>query len=254
MNTLPPSPTDIFATQALGSSAALAAVLDHTLLKPEATRQQVLQLCAEAAEHRFACAMVNPCWVPLAVNALLGTGVPVGVVIGFPLGATATASKLDEAHAVIAAGAHDIDMVLNIGFLKSGMEREVASEIRQIALPTHSSSRTLKVILETALLTDDEKHRASQLAVDAGVDFIKTSTGFSTGGATVDDIMLMRSIAGDRCGVKASGGVRSLADTTIMLRAGANRIGASASVRIVAELKAQLAGQILPSPSTGDSY
>lgn len=228
--------TQSFAEQALSSPRALAAVLDHTLLKPEATRDQVLRLCAEAADYGFACAMVNPCWVPLAVDALGGTGVKTGVVVGFPLGANLLATKLAELQAVIDAGAHDLDMVLNVGFLKSGMDREVAGEIHQLATLAHGSGRILKVILETALLTDEEKARASHLAVDAGADFIKTSTGFSTGGATVQDIALMRSIAGDGCGVKASGGIRSLADTVAMLQAGATRVGASASVGIVQEL------------------
>ncbi len=261
MDTLSTTPAETFANRTLSSQSALAAVLDHTLLKPEAIRQQVLDLCAEAAEYRFACAMVNPCWVPLAVDALQGTGVPVGVVIGFPLGASSTEGKLDEMEGVLAAGAHDIDMVLNIGFLKSGMEREVASEIRQLALLAHAEGRILKVILETALLTADEKHRASHIAVDAGADFIKTSTGFSTGGATAADVTLMRSIAGDRCGVKASGGIRSLADASTMLHAGASRIGASASVRIVGELKDKLAGgasgelhETAPASGTGDLY
>ncbi len=261
MDILSTAPADTFADRALSSTSALASVLDHTLLKPEATHQQVLELCAEAAEYRFACAMINPCWVPLAVDALRGTGVPVGVVIGFPLGATSTGNKLDEMESVIAAGAHDIDMVLNVGFLKSGMDKEVASEIRQLALLAHGSDRILKVILETALLSADEKHRASHLAVDAGADFIKTSTGFSTGGATVADITLMRSIAGDRCGVKASGGIRSLADASTMLRAGASRIGASASVRIVGELASQFSGGASehtgrnePAPPAGGLY
>ncbi len=236
MQDLMEAPANAFAQQSLGSPRALAAVLDHTLLKPDATRDQVLKLCAEAAEYGFACAMVNPCWVPLAVETLAGTGIPTGVVIGFPLGATLTETKLDETEAVLAAGAHDIDMVLNIGFLKSGMEKEVASEIRQLALVAHAGGGILKVILETALLTDEEKSRASHLAVDGGADFIKTSTGFSTGGATAQDIALMRSVAGARCGVKASGGIRSLADTVAMLNAGATRIGASASVAIVQQL------------------
>ncbi len=225
-----------FAEQALSGPRALAAVLDHTLLKPDATRKQVLQLAAEAAEYGFACAMVNPCWVPLVVDALSGTGVHTGVVLGFPLGANLTGTKLDEMEGVLAAGAHDVDMVLNIGFLKSGMDGEIASEIRQLALLAHGSKGLLKVILETALLTDEEKSRACHLAVDAGADFIKTSTGFSTGGATVADVVRMRAIAGDRCGVKASGGIRTLADTIAMLNAGATRVGASASVHIVQEL------------------
>jgi deoxyribose-phosphate aldolase len=215
---------------------SLAAVLDHTLLKPEATRAQVEHLCEEAAEYRFACAMVNPCWVRVAADLLKGTGVPVGVVIGFPLGASLAASKLDEAERVLRDGAHDVDMVLNIGFLKSGMRDAVRDEIASIASRVHTGGGILKVILETALLNEDEKRVASELSVHAGADFIKTSTGFASGGATVPDIQLMRAIAGDRCGVKASGGIRTLADATRMLNAGANRIGASASVAIVNEL------------------
>ncbi len=226
-----------FTAATLGSKRALAAVLDHTLLKPEATRLQVIQLCAEAAEYRFACAMVNSCWVPLAVDALRGTGVPVGVVIGFPLGASLTASKHAEAEQVLRLGAHDVDMVLNIGFFKSGLDEAVREEIRAVADAVHGTGGgILKVILETALLTREEKLGASEIAVLAGADFIKTSTGFSTGGATVDDIALMRSVAGERCGVKASGGIRSLADAKAMLSAGATRIGASAGVRILQEL------------------
>ena len=221
----------------------LAAVLDHTLLKPEATRAQVERLCDEAVDYRFACAMVNPCWVPLAMERLRGTGVPVGVVIGFPLGASLAESKLEEALRVIEGGAHDVDMVLNVGFLKSGMRDAVQEEIALIATAVHSNGGILKVILETALLTEEEKTAASGLSVAAGADFIKTSTGFASGGATVADIQLMRGIAGDRCGVKASGGVRTLADATTMLRAGANRIGASASVAIVNELRGGVAAQ-----------
>jgi deoxyribose-phosphate aldolase len=228
-----------FAAQTLSSPASLAAVLDHTLLKPDATRAQVIRLCHEAAEHRFACAMVNPTWVSCAVETLAGTGVPVGVVIGFPLGATLSASKSDEAKRVLKLGAHDLDMVLNIGLLKSGSKEDfeaVKQDIRGVVELAHGSGGIVKVILETCLLTFEEKHRASELALAAGADFIKTSTGFSSGGATVDDITLMRGIVGARAGVKASGGVRSLADASAMLHAGATRIGASASVKILAEL------------------
>lgn len=228
-----------FATQALASRAGLAAVLDHTLLKPEATRAQVVQLCHEAAQHRFACAMVNPFWVATAVETLAGTGVPVGVVVGFPLGATLSASKREEAARVVKLGAHDVDMVLNVGLLKSGAKDDfeaVKHDIRGVVEVAHGAGAIVKVILETCLLSFEEKLRASELALAAGADFIKTSTGFSTGGATVDDIALMRGVVGVRAGVKASGGIRTLADATAMLHAGATRIGASASVRILSEL------------------
>jgi deoxyribose-phosphate aldolase len=228
-----------FAAHTLSSPQNLAAVLDHTLLKPDATRNQVLQLCHEAAEHRFACAMVNPTWVAVAAAALAGTGIPVGVVIGFPLGATLSSSKRDETTRVIKHGAHDIDMVLNIGLLKSGQPSDyeaVRQDIRGVVDLAHASGAIVKVILETCLLTFEEKLRASELALSAGADFLKTSTGFSTGGATADDIALLRGVAGTRAGVKASGGIRCLADATTMLNAGASRIGASASVKILAEL------------------
>ncbi len=242
-HTFPNHPHDpaTFTTQTLASPASLAAVLDHTLLRPDATRAQVLQLCREAAEHRFACAMVNPAWTATAADALRGTGIPVGVVIGFPLGATLSASKRDETVRVLKLGAHDIDMVLNLGLLKSGTAEDyeaVKQDIRGVVELAHASGAIVKVILETCVLSFEEKHRAAELALAAGADFLKTSTGFSTGGATPDDIALLRSVAGSRAGVKASGGIRSLADTRAMLQAGATRIGASASVKILAELNA----------------
>ena len=180
--------------------------------------------------------VADPCWVPIASEALAGTGVPVGVGIGFPLGASLAESKREEAARVIRTGAHDIDMVLNVGFVKSRMFAEIREDIRSVADVVHDGGGILKVILETALLSHEEKLCASEIAVAASADFIKTSTGFSTGGATTDDIALMRGVAGEACGVKASGGIRSLADAVAMLKAGANRIGASASVRIVHEL------------------
>lgn len=225
-----------FSAKALSSASELAAVLDHTLLKPEATAVQVEAICKEAAEFHFACAMVNPYWVPLAVSALKGTGVPVGVVIGFPLGASLLESKLDEAKRVVELGAHDVDMVLNIGALKSGDFETVKKDVRGVVELVHGAGGIVKVILETCLLTFEEKLRASEICVSAGADFIKTSTGFSSGGATADDISLMRGVAGVRAGVKASGGIRTLQDARTMLEAGATRIGASASVRIVQEL------------------
>ncbi len=235
-----------FSAHSLASPANLAAVLDHTLLKPEVTRVQVTHLCHEAAEHRFACAMVNPTWVATAAEVLAGTGVPVGVVIGFPLGATLSSSKRDETVRVLKHGAHEIDMVLNIGLLKSGSSADldaVKQDIRGVVELAHGAGAIVKVILETCLLSFEEKLRAADLALDAGADFLKTSTGFSTAGATADDIALLREKAGATAGVKASGGIRSLADAILMLQAGASRIGASASVRIVGEL----AGRANPS-------
>ena len=239
MNTETSFDAATFSAAALFSPSSLAAVLDHTLLKPDATRAQVIQLCHEAAEHRFACAMVNATWVATAAEVLADTGIPVGVVIGFPLGATLPGSKRDETVRVLKHGAHDVDMVLNVGLLKSGTKEDyeaVRQDIRGVVELAHPAGAIVKVILETCLLTFEEKLRASEIALAAGADFIKTSTGFSTGGATVDDISLMRGVAGNRAGVKASGGIRSLADATAMLQAGATRIGASASVRILAEL------------------
>ena len=228
-----------FATHALSSPENLAAVIDHTLLKPDATRTQVLQLCHEAASHRFACAMVNPSWVSLAASALTGTGVQVGALVGFPLGATLSASKRDETARVLKHGAQNIDMVMNIGLLKSGTPNDyelVKQDIRGVVELAHGAGAIVKVILETCLLSFEEKLRACELALSAGADFLKTSTGFSSGGATVDDIVVLRGVAGKRAGVKASGGIRTLADAAAMLHAGASRIGASASVRIVSEL------------------
>jgi deoxyribose-phosphate aldolase len=225
-----------FSLHAFSSSHALAAVFDHTLLKAEATREQVILLCEEAAQHQFACAMVNPGWVSTAYTVLAGSGVPVGTVLGFPLGASLPVSKREEAVELVKLGAHDLDMVVNIGMLKSGMNDRVQQDIRGVVEVAHEAGAIVKVILETCLLNVEEKLRASELAIAAGADFLKTSTGFSTGGATPGDVALLRGVAGSRCGVKASGGIRSLADTRSMLEAGANRIGASASVNILREL------------------
>ena len=226
-----------FAMQALLSRRTLAAAIDHTLLKPEATQEQVIRLCREAAEYGFACAMVNPTWVALAYAELAGTGIPVGVVVGFPLGASLGTTKREEALALVKIGAHDVDMVINIGLLKSGENQAMQQEIQGVVEVAHEAGAVVKVTLETCLLTVEEKLRASELAIAAGADFIKTSTGFSTSGATPEDVAMMRGVAGGRCGVKASGGIRTLADARRMLEAGANRIGASASVVIVGELK-----------------
>lgn len=225
-----------FSAAALADRSSLAAVIDHTLLKPEAGRAQVVKLCAEAAEYGFACAMVNAVWVATAFSALAGTGIPVGVVIGFPLGANLTTTKRDEAEAMLRLGARELDMVLNIGLLKSGENGLVDADIRGVVELARDSGAIVKVILETCLLSLEEKLLASELACSAGADFIKTSTGFSTGGATTGDVSLIRGVVGARCGVKASGGIRTLEDARAMLEAGANRIGASASILIVETL------------------
>jgi deoxyribose-phosphate aldolase len=229
-----------FASNALATPATLAALLDHTLLKPEATRDQVVALCHEAAEHRFACAMVHPTWVPLATSVLAGTGVPVGVVIGFPLGASLSTSKRDEAREMVKMGARELDMVLNIGMVKSGLYDQAEADIRSVVEVGRAAGAVVKVILETCLLSLPEKLRAAEIVIHAGADYLKTSTGFSSGGATASDVALLRGIAGDSCGVKASGGIRTLGDARTMLEAGASRIGASGSVHIVEELNAAL--------------
>jgi deoxyribose-phosphate aldolase len=179
--------------------------------------------------------MVNSTWVPLAHSVLAGTGVPVGVVVGFPLGASLTTSKREESLAVLKLGARELDMVINIGLLKSGMNTLVERDIHAVVEIAHEAGALVKVILETCLLSVEEKLRAAELIISAGADFLKTSTGFSSGGATEEDVALLRGVAGTRCGVKASGGIRTLADTRAMLEAGANRIGASASVAILGE-------------------
>ena len=228
-----------FAAQTLSSWPSLAAVIDHTLLKPEATRKQVEVLCEEAARYRFACAMINPVWAATAVSLLAGTGVPVGVVIGFPLGASLVSTLRHEAAALTRLGVRELDMVLPIGQLKSGNHQAVLHTIHATASEAHHHGALLKVILETCLLTVEEKLRAAEIAIQAGADFLKTSTGFSTSGATPVDVALLRGVAGARCGVKASGGIRTLADVKALLEAGANRIGASASVAVVRELGAE---------------
>ncbi|MGD0520558.1 MAG: deoxyribose-phosphate aldolase [Terracidiphilus sp.] len=228
-----------FTAQALSSWQALAAVMDHTLLKPDATIDQIENLCGEAIRYRFACAMVNPVWVSTAVGVLSGTGIPVGVVIGFPLGASLVSTLRQEASALIRLGARELDMVIPIGQLKSGNHHAVHHAIHAVATVAHHQGALLKVILETALLTLEEKLRAAEIAIQAGADFLKTSTGFSLSGATPADVALLRGVAGARSGIKAAGGIRTLADVRALLDAGANRIGASASVAIVRELGAE---------------
>jgi len=228
-----------FTQNATANWQALAAVIDHTLLKPDATRDQVESLCDEVVRYRFACAMVNPVWASTAVSMLSGTGIPVGAVIGFPFGASLVSTLRQEAAALARVGVRELDMVLPIGQLKSGNHQAVEHAVRAAANVAHHNGAILKVILETALLSVEEKLRGAELAIHAGTDFLKTSTGFASGGATAADVALLRGVAGGRCGVKASGGIRKLADVRTMLEAGANRIGASSSVAIVRELGAE---------------
>ncbi len=225
-----------FAAEALSSRAALAAVIDHTLLKPEATRAEIVRLCDEAIEYRFACVIVNPVWAATAVARLAGTGIPVGVAVGSPLGASLVSTLCHEVAALARLGVKEMGMVMPIGQMKSGNHQAVQHTIRSVSVVTHQNGAVLKVILETALLTMQEKLGAAEIVIQAGADFIKTSSGFASAGATVADVALMRGVAGARCGVKASDGIRTLADVKAMLEAGANRIGSSASVAIVREL------------------
>jgi len=210
----------------------IAAMIDHTLLKPEATRQQIVSLCQEAKEYKFASVCVNPTWVGTAKELLQGSGVMVCTVIGFPLGATTSETKAFETKNAIENGAEEVDMVINIGALKDHNDELVEKDIRAVVEAAKGKAHT-KVIIETSLLTNEEKIRACELAVKAGADFVKTSTGFSTGGATAEDIALMRKTVGPDLGVKASGGVRSTEDVQKMIEAGATRIGASSSIAIV---------------------
>ena len=213
--------------------AGFAGLIDHTLLKPEASRDEIRKLCQEAAKFGFASVCINPWYVPLAAELLRGTKVKVCTVIGFPLGATLPQVKIYEAEEAIKLGAQEIDMVINIGALKSGQDDVVQSDIRGVVEASHRGHAICKVILETALLTVEEKVRASVACKQAGADFVKTSTGFSTAGATAEDVALMRAVVGSEIGVKAAGGVRSFDDLKKMVCAGATRIGASASVKIM---------------------
>jgi deoxyribose-phosphate aldolase len=216
-----------------------AKLLDHTLLKPEGTREQVAKLCHEAAEYGFYAVMVNPSNIAQCKSELRGADVVVGTVIGFPLGATTSTSKLAEASDSLRLGATELDMVINVGALKSGDRDLVRMEMQSLAHLCHRSGAQLKVIIETALLTTEEKILVCQLAVAAEVDFVKTSTGFSSAGATAADVSLMRGVVGNRIGVKAAGGIRTASDLLLMVDAGASRVGASASVAIVKELGAE---------------
>lgn len=210
---------------------AINRYIDHTLLKPESTQTQIDKLIAEAVEYQFASVCVNPIWVSYAAKALKGTEVNVCTVIGFPLGANTSSVKAFETKDAVANGADEIDMVINIGQLKSGQYDAVEADIR--AVVEASGDKLVKVIIETCLLTDGEKVKACQLAVAAGADYVKTSTGFSTAGANIADVTLMRKTVGPNIGVKAAGGTRSYADAEAFIKAGATRIGTSAGVAIV---------------------
>jgi deoxyribose-phosphate aldolase len=213
----------------------LAGMIDHTLLKPEATPEEVKRLCKEALQYHFATVCINPCHVPLCSMLLRNSDVAVCAVVGFPLGASTSLAKTAETEQAAREGAREIDMVINIGMLKAGMDRNVEDDIRSVTNAAHRRQAICKVILETALLTEDEKKRACLLAKKAGADFVKTSTGFSKAGATAADVALMRGIVGKEMGVKAAGGIRTRKDALAMIAAGASRIGASASVKIVEE-------------------
>jgi deoxyribose-phosphate aldolase len=217
---------------ALMATKNIAAMIDHTLLKPEATKQQIETLCQEAKEYKFASVCVNPTWVSTAKELLQGSGVMVCTVIGFPLGATTSETKAFETKNAIEHGAEEVDMVINIGALKDHNDELVEKDIRAVVEAAKGKAHT-KVIIETSLLSEEEKIRACELSAKAGADFVKTSTGFSTGGATAEDIALMRKTVGPDLGVKASGGVRSTEDVQKMIEAGATRIGASSSIAIV---------------------
>lgn len=213
--------------------ADLAAYIDHTLLQPDATPQAIDRLCQEARQFGFAAVCVNPVWVRRAADQLRGSNVRVASVVGFPLGATTTEVKVLEARRALRDGAREIDMVLNIGALKAGDRAAVRTDIARVAEACREAGAVCKVILETALLTDEEKVIAAQLAKDAKAHFVKTSTGFAGGGATVYDVALMREVVGSQLGVKASGGIRTTEDAQAMIAAGATRIGASAGIQIV---------------------
>jgi deoxyribose-phosphate aldolase len=221
-----------------GSAGGVAMMIDHTLLKPDATRSEIEALCREASDYGFASVCVNPTWVALCARLLAGRGV-VCSVVGFPLGATTPDTKHYETRRAIFDGAREIDMVINVGALKSGDVRVVERDIEAVTAPCREGGALSKVIIEAALLTDDEKVTACTLAKAAGADFVKTSTGFGPGGATVADVALMRRVVGAEMGVKAAGGVRDLEGLKAMVAAGATRIGASAGVRIVQESRGE---------------
>jgi len=222
-----------------GGAGSVAGMIDHTLLKPDATKREIETLCSEAKEFGFASVCVNPTWVATCARLVRGSSVAVCSVVGFPLGATTADTKQYETRRAIFDGAREIDMVINVGALKSGDLRLVESDIRAVTSACRETNVLSKVIIETALLSDEEKVTACTLAKAAAADFVKTSTGFGPGGATAEDVALMRRIVGEDMGIKASGGVRTLEGVKAMVAAGATRIGASAGVRIVQQSQGQ---------------
>jgi deoxyribose-phosphate aldolase len=224
-----------------GAPAEVAAMIDHTLLKADATRQNIADLCREAAQFRFATVCVNPTWVATCARLLQGTGVGVCSVVGFPLGATSSDVKAYETRRVIFDGAREVDMVINVGALKSGELHAVERDIEMVTASCHDCGAITKVIIEAALLTDDEKVAACTLAKAAGADYVKTSTGFGPGGATPADVALMRRVVGADMGVKAAGGIRDLEGVQAMIAAGATRVGASAGVKILQQARGEKA-------------
>ena len=230
--------------------SSLASQIDHTLLRADATAADIRKICCEARKYGFASVCVNPYWVPLASAELAGSPVKVCTVVGFPLGANSTVAKVAETENAVKLGATEIDMVINIGELKGGNYDAVRQDIEAVARAAHKGGAILKVILETSLLDDNQKVIASTLSKVAGAEFVKTSTGFSTGGATVHDVALMRQVVGEEMGVKASGGIRTLDDLKNMAAAGATRIGASASVKIMETAQ----GKAIEAPAAQGGY
>jgi deoxyribose-phosphate aldolase len=234
--------------------ADIARLIDHTLLKSDATREDIRKICLESLKYGFASVCVNPWNVSQAAELLRGSEVRVCTVVGFPLGATLPQVKMFEAEEAIKLGAQEIDMVINIGALKSKLDEAVEADIRGVAEASHRGGAICKVILETGLLTTEEKVRGSLAAKNAGADFVKTSTGFGSGGATAEDVRLMRAVVGGDLGVKASGGVRTLEDVQKMVQAGATRIGASASVKILEQARAGTTPELVPASAPTGSY
>jgi deoxyribose-phosphate aldolase len=235
MSTIPPASTL--------SGYDLARYFDHTVLKPDATEAQVVQICEEARRYQFMAVCVNPAWVKRCARLLQGSSTRVAAVAGFPLGATLPEVKAYETQQVVDAGAQEVDMVINVGALKSKDHALVARDIAAVVQAARSGGAITKVIIEVALLNNEEKVVACQLAVEAGAEFVKTSTGFASSGATASDVALMRKTVGPQVGVKAAGGIRTYADVLKMIEAGANRIGASASVKIMQEAAQAAASQ-----------